>query len=212
MRIFLREKQFSDIVHKNRITEAKKKRKMLLSFKKWLLTALLTGSFTTSQILTNIQNDNRLDDWDKNTLSMMTTDMDKHLWKEIADDVVVTVYNATKEQCNADNHITASGFKLDLNDVGSHKIVAVERTFMAEHGLQYGDLVKIEGTYKGLQDGVYQIQDTMNKRYANQHKVDVLVPNDIKYGGTLKDSYAKMYVLKNMRYKQYYQNNMKQSI
>ena len=35
----------------------------------------------------------------------------------------------------------------------------------------------------------------MNKRFAGQHKVDVLVANDVKYGGTYKDSKAKVYVL-----------------
>ena len=44
---------------------------------------------------------------------------------------------------------------------------------MSEYGLHYGDIVKIEGT-DGL-DGVYQIQDTMNKRFAGQHKIDILV-------------------------------------
>ena len=66
---------------------------------------------------------------------------------------------------------------------------------MSEFGLKYGDIVKIEGTYNGIQDGVYQIQDTMNKRFAGQHKVDILVSNNVKYGGTLKNSPAKVYVL-----------------
>ena len=71
----------------------------------------------------------------------------------------------------------------------------MERTMMSEFGLKYGDIVKIEGTYNGVQDGIYQIQDTMNKRFAGQHKVDVLVPNNVKHGGTLKDTPAKIYVL-----------------
>ena len=51
---------------------------------------------------------------------------------------------------------------------------------MKEFGLKYGDVVKIEGTDKW--DGVWQIQDTMNKRFAGQHKIDILVPNNIKLG------------------------------
>lgn len=118
-------------------------------------------------------------------------------WELAADDVIVTVYNAVAGQCNNDPSHTASMFRLNMKDVGSHKIMAMERTFMKELGLKYGDVVKLEGTYRGLQDGVYQIQDTMNKRFAGKHKVDILVPNNIKFGGTAKGTTAKIYTLKN---------------
>lgn len=118
-------------------------------------------------------------------------------WALAADDVIVTVYNAVKGQCNNDPAHTASMFRLNLQDVVSHKIMAMERTFMKELGLKYGDVVKLEGTYKGLQDGIYQIQDTMNKRFAGKHKVDILVPNNVKFGGTAKGTTAKIYTLKN---------------
>ena len=118
-------------------------------------------------------------------------------WELAADDVIVTVYNAVKGQCNNDPSHTASMFRLNMQDVASHRIMAMERTFMKELGLKYGDVVKLEGTYKGLQDGVYQIQDTMNKRFAGKHKVDILVPNNIKIGGKAKGERAKIYVLKN---------------
>lgn len=117
-------------------------------------------------------------------------------WQLAANDVIVTVYNAVKGQCNNDPSHTASMFHLNMQDVASHKIMAMERTFMKELGLKYGDVVKLEGTYKGLQDGIYQIQDTMNKRFAGKHKVDILVPNNVKIGGTAKGTFAKIYVLK----------------
>ena len=56
----------------------------------------------------------------------------------------------------------------------------MERTMMQKYDLHYGDIVKIEGT--GKLDGIYQIQDTMNKRFAGQNKIDILVNQDIKYG------------------------------
>ena len=118
-------------------------------------------------------------------------------WKLISDDTEVTVYNATRNQCNGDVKHTASMFKLDLNKPDSHKIIAMERSMMKEYGLVYGDLVKIEGTHMGKQDGVYQIQDTMNKRFAGKHKIDVLVDNDLHYGGTSgTGKKARIYVLK----------------
>ena len=37
----------------------------------------------------------------------------------------------------------------------------------------------------------------MNKRFAGKHKVDILVPNNVKFGGTAKGTTAKIYTLKN---------------
>lgn len=129
-------------------------------------------------------------------------------WKKITNNAVVTVYNATPEQCNADVSHTASMFNLNLEDPASHRIVALERTFADKHGLKFGDLIYIKGTYNGLQDGVYQYQDRMNKRFAGQEKVDVLVNSDIKYGGTAKDTTAEIYVLNNPEKKAEYMKNM----
>ena len=116
-------------------------------------------------------------------------------WKPICNDAVITVYNAKPEQCNNDVEHTASMFHLNLNDVSSHKIVALERSFMKEFDLKFGDVIKIVGTHKGLQDGVYQIQDVMNKRFAGQHKIDILVPDSVTHGGTWPEQYATIYVL-----------------
>lgn len=113
-------------------------------------------------------------------------------WELIADDVHATVYNAIPQQCNNDITHTASMFRLNLNDVLSHRIIAMERTMMAEFGLKYGDVVKIEGT--GRWDGEWQIQDTMNKRFAGQHKIDILVPGNVKSG---KWENVKIYKLNN---------------
>lgn len=117
-------------------------------------------------------------------------------WLLATDNLIVTVYNATKSQCNDDVQHTASMFKLDLSHPEKHKIVALERTMAKKFGLKFGDLVKIEGTYKGKQDGVYRYEDLMNKRFAGIDKADVLVANNIKCGGTLKNQPAKLYVLR----------------
>ena len=113
-------------------------------------------------------------------------------WTLCANDVEATVYNATPSQCNKDFGFTASMFYLDLYDIEAHKIIAMERTFMKEFGLVYGDVVKIEGT--GKYDGIYQIQDTMNKRFAGKHKIDILVNENIKKG---KWNNVKIYALTN---------------
>lgn len=124
-------------------------------------------------------------------------------WQLIAENVIATVYNAVPDQCDSDPLHTASMFKLNLDDIYSHKIIAMERTFMKELGLKYGDVVRIEGT--GKWDGVWQIQDTMNKRFAGQKKIDILVPNNIKYG---KWDNVKLYTLSNKENTYIYTYNM----
>ena len=101
-------------------------------------------------------------------------------WSEVSNDALATVYNAVPSQCNNDVLHTASMFKLNLGDVLSQRVIAMERTFMKELGLKYGDVVYVEGT--GKWDGPWQIQDTMNKRFAGMHKIDILVPNNIRTG------------------------------
>lgn len=124
-------------------------------------------------------------------------------WQLVAENVVATVYNAAHGQCDSDPSHTASMFKLNLKDVYSHKIIAMERTFMNDLGLKYGDVVKIEGT--GKWDGVWQIQDIMNKRFAGQKKIDILVPNNIKNG---KWNNVKLYTLSNKENTYIYTYNM----
>lgn len=101
-------------------------------------------------------------------------------WKTVAKDAIATVYNAVPKQCNNDVVHTASMFKLNLGNVLSQKVIAMERTFMAELGVKYGDVVWVSGT--GKWDGPWQIQDTMNKKYAGIHKIDFLVPSNIRTG------------------------------
>lgn len=165
--------------------------RIVLLFKKGLVSAALAISLITAI--------DTLSEPEKSAYrEMIEKEMktsEKPQWRLAADDVTVTVYNACAGQCNDDFRHTASMFRLNLNDVASHRIVAMERTFMKELGLSYGDVIKLEGTYKGRQDGIYQVQDTMNKRFAGQHKVDVLVPGDIRTGGTLPGKKAKIYVL-----------------
>lgn len=115
---------------------------------------------------------------------------EKKEWTLVTDDVIATVYNAEPKQCNNDVSHTASMFRLNLSNVLSHRIIAMERTMMSEYGLKYGDVVKIEGT--GKWDGVWQIQDTMNKKYKGQHKIDILIP---KSKGLGKWGNVKLYKL-----------------
>lgn len=101
-------------------------------------------------------------------------------WALVSETTTATVYNAVPSQCNEDPMHTASMFEIIPERIENDRILAMERTMMAEFGIHYGDCVLIQGA--GCYDGIWQVQDTMNKRFAGQHKIDFLVPNHIRHG------------------------------
>lgn len=130
-------------------------------------------------------------------------DMEASEWILIAENVEATVYNAIPEQCDEDPLYTASMFRLNLDDVYSHRIIAMENTFRKSLGLKFGDVVKVEGT--GKWDGIWQIQDSMSSRFVGRKKIDFLVPEDIKYG---KWNTVKIYGLTDKENTAIYKDNM----
>jgi 3D (Asp-Asp-Asp) domain-containing protein len=95
----------------------------------------------------------------------------------IAITVVATVYNAVPEQCNADYLTTASMKKINPENPGAHRYVAVSRD-LEKLGFVFGVKILVSGT--GKYDGIWTIEDRMNKRYTR--RIDFLVDNHIKYG------------------------------
>lgn len=95
--------------------------------------------------------------------------------KDCEEIVVATVYNATPSQCNNDPIHTASMYKLDLTNPYKHRIIAVSRDLLKKFPM--GTIVFIKGT---SYDGLYQVQDKMNKRYKK--KIDILINKDMKIG------------------------------
>ena len=89
--------------------------------------------------------------------------------------VTATVYNAVVEQCNSDPGHTASMFELDLDNPYSHKIIAVSRDLLTKY--PFGSLVIIRGT---AYDGIYQVEDLLNKRYKN--RIDILINQNMPIG------------------------------
>ena len=116
---------------------------------------------------------------------------EKGPWELACGGAIATVYNAVAGQCNADYGRTASMFRLNLKNPYSHRIIAIERTMMEKYGLQMGDVVYLEGV--GKYDGVWQVQDKMNKKFAGQDKIDLLVNGDVKAG---KWDNVRIYTLK----------------
>jgi 3D (Asp-Asp-Asp) domain-containing protein len=89
--------------------------------------------------------------------------------------VTSTVYNAVPEQTNSDPGHTASMFKLDLSNPYKHRIIAVSRDLLIEFPM--GTRVEVSGT---SYDGVYTVEDKMNKRYNN--RIDILINVGMKIG------------------------------
>lgn len=120
-----------------------------------------------------------------------SSEEDNSPWQLACGGAIATVYNAVAGQCNPDYGRTASMFRLNLKNPYSHRIIAIERTMMDKYGLQMGDVVYLEGV--GKYDGVWQVQDEMNKKFAGQDKIDLLVNGDVKTG---KWDNVKIYTLK----------------
>ena len=84
--------------------------------------------------------------------------------------VSATCYNAVVKQTNKDVSHTASMFDLDLDNPYLHRIVAISRDLESK-GFHMGDIIMVCGT--GVYDGLWIINDRMNKRFFN--KIDFLV-------------------------------------
>lgn len=104
----------------------------------------------------------------------------KEEWTLVSNHTTATVYNAVRSQCDSEPTYTASMMRIDPDNVSGLRVLAMERTMMKELGIRFGDIVRIEGT--DTYDGIWQVQDTMNRRFAGQHRIDFLVPKEIKTG------------------------------
>jgi 3D (Asp-Asp-Asp) domain-containing protein len=89
--------------------------------------------------------------------------------------VTLTIYSPTESETDSTPNLTASGFEIDMNNPGKHKIIAVSRD-LKRKGWKFGEKVRIKGA--GKYNGVYTIRDLMNKRHKN--RVDVLVGGEDK--------------------------------
>ena len=83
-------------------------------------------------------------------------------------DVTATMYTPTRSQTDSTPHITADGTRLDTNNAGKYRFVAVSRDLLVRWGgeFDYGDYIIVEGC-DGHYDGVWQIKDTMHPRITN---------------------------------------------
>lgn len=91
--------------------------------------------------------------------------------------VTATVYHAVEGQCDESPLVTASGAKISSADTAyDHRYIAVSSDLLDV--FPYGTKVEVSGC--GELDGVYTVEDTMNRRYKGY--IDLLINPDMKGG------------------------------
>ena len=91
--------------------------------------------------------------------------------------VTATVYHAVAGQCDDSPLVTASGAKIKSTESAyDHRYIAVSRDLLDV--FPYGTMVEVSGC--GELDGVYTVEDTMNRRYKGY--IDLLINPDMKGG------------------------------
>ena len=92
--------------------------------------------------------------------------------------VTVTMYQPLRYQTDSTPNILADGTRIKTEEASNYKFIAVSRNLLKRWGgwLEYGDFILLKGTDD--KDGVYQVRDTMNKRFVN--RVDILESPGVK--------------------------------
>ena len=105
---------------------------------------------------------------------------DMYSIEESIHSVHITVYHAVAEQCNADWMHTADMTYIgtDVNAMYKHRIVAVSRDLLDEHGLSMGDTIRGHGLSVPEYNGKWVVHDKMNRRYSK--RMDFLVNPGMK--------------------------------
>ena len=93
-------------------------------------------------------------------------------------DVTVTMYHPVRHQTDRTPDVLADGTKITIHKASEYRYVAVSRNLLKRWGgwLDYGDFIVLKGT--DGKDGVYQVKDTMNKRFVN--RIDILESPGVK--------------------------------
>ena len=102
--------------------------------------------------------------------------LDEYKTKET--NVTVTMYQPIRGQTDSTPNILADGTRIRVHKASDYKFIAVSRNLLKRFGgwLDYGDFVLLWDT--DGKDGVYQVRDTMNKRWVN--RVDILESPGVK--------------------------------
>ena len=91
--------------------------------------------------------------------------------------VTATIYHAVPGQTDDTPFITASNKVIDKDNPGGHIWIAVSRD-LEPLGYTFGTVVCVQGA--GSMDGLWTVQDRMNKRWTK--RIDFLVDQSLKGG------------------------------
>jgi 3D (Asp-Asp-Asp) domain-containing protein len=94
--------------------------------------------------------------------------------------VSATIYNALPAQCDSNALETASGFKLDTINNFRFRVLAISRDLKKRFPL--GSRVRVSGIKPKCLEGIWKIEDVMNKRFTN--KIDFLVDTNMRFSKT----------------------------
>jgi 3D (Asp-Asp-Asp) domain-containing protein len=92
----------------------------------------------------------------------------------IYDLVTATTYSNNPKETDSTPLITASGFKLDSLNPAKHRVIAISRDLKVKY--KFGSKVRILNA--GSYNGIYFVQDLMNKRWKS--KIDILINSNDK--------------------------------
>jgi 3D (Asp-Asp-Asp) domain-containing protein len=93
----------------------------------------------------------------------------KHVEPTKVEVVTLTTYSPTEGETDSTPNITASGFKIDIDNPKKHKIIAVSRDLKRKWKFNQKVRIRKAGKY----NGVYTVKDVMNKRHKK--RIDILV-------------------------------------
>lgn len=91
----------------------------------------------------------------------------------------ITVYNATRAQCDSRPDILADGTHINIAKAGSYRYCALSRNLLTRWGgkISYGDTIRVMGAEHLSGDWI--VRDTMNDRFTN--RIDLLVDKTTKW-------------------------------
>lgn len=96
---------------------------------------------------------------------------------KMGEQVTATIYHAVEGQTDSTPFVTASGKHINPNNPAGHRWIAVSRD-LEPLGFVFGCKVMITGA--GQMNGVYTVQDRMNKRWTM--RIDFLVNESMRGG------------------------------
>ena len=96
---------------------------------------------------------------------------------KMEEQVTATIYHAVEGQTDSTPFVTASGKHINPNNPAGHRWIAVSRD-LEPLGYVFGCKVMVTGA--GQMDGVYTVQDRMNKRWTM--RIDFLVNESMRGG------------------------------